>query len=87
MKNFVKRSVCLIFALIMLLTSIVCVSAQPVPADADDGAQIASAGDSDIMPCADEIIWKYMTINGCLYKRRWNVTQQTWYDRAWIYVG
>ncbi len=87
MKNFVKRSVCLIFALIMMLTSIFCVSAISATAADNDGAQIASAGDTEIMPRADELVWKYMTVNGCLYKRRWNVTRDEWYDRAWIYVG
>lgn len=87
MKNFVKRSVCLIFALVMMLTSIFCVSAISASAADNDGAQIASAGDTEIMPCADVLVWKYMTVNGCLYKRRWNVTRDEWYDRAWIYVG
>lgn len=87
MKNFVKRSVCLVFALVMMLTSIFCVSAISASAADNDGAQIASAGDTEIMPRADVLEWKYMTVNGCLYKRRWNVTRDEWYDRAWIYVG
>lgn len=84
MKNFVKRSVCLVFALVMILTSIFCVSAISASAAGNDGAQVASAGDAEIMPRADVIIWKYMTMDGILYKRRWNLTQNKWYDRAWV---
>lgn len=83
MKRTIKTILSLTFVLIMLVSTVLCVSAIQVPAD-DDGVQIASADGDGIMPRADEIVWKYKTMNGILYKRRWNETTQSWYDRAWV---
>lgn len=33
---------------------------------------------------SDVLVWKYKTIGGVTYKRRWNETKSCWYDPAWI---
>lgn len=83
MKRTIKTILSLTFVLIMLMSTVLCVSAVQVPAD-DDGVQIASADGDEVMPCADDIVWKYKYMNGILYKRRWNNATGTWYDRAWV---
>ena len=35
---------------------------------------------------AYELVWKYKSENGHLYRRRWNKTLNKWYDPAWILV-
>ncbi len=87
MKIYVKRSLCLVFVLIMMMSSLFCVSAAEVATDNNDGVMITAVGGSDAEPLADTIVWKYKTVDGVLYKRRWNETQQKWYDSAWIKVG
>ncbi|MDO4465745.1 MAG: hypothetical protein Q4C49_01910 [Bacillota bacterium] len=32
----------------------------------------------------DELVWRYKIINGLLYKRLWNVTQNKWQNDNWI---
>lgn len=83
MKRTIKTILSLIFVLIMLLSTVVCASAVQIPADSD-AVVLADADGADVMPLADEIVWKYTTMNGILYKRRWNNTTGSWYDRAWV---
>lgn len=83
MKRTIKTILSLTFVLIMLMSTVLCVSAVQVPAD-DDGVQIASVDGDEVMPRADVLVWKYTYMNGILYKRRWNETTDSWYDRAWI---
>lgn len=33
-----------------------------------------------------QLVWKYATFDGHLWKRRWNVTLGEWYDPDWILV-
>lgn len=35
---------------------------------------------------AYELVWKYKSENGHMWKRRWNMTLGGWYDPAWILV-
>ncbi|MBE6824220.1 MAG: hypothetical protein E7513_02620 [Ruminococcaceae bacterium] len=86
MKKFVKRSLCMLFALLMMVSAVVCVSAEEVPVDENDGVQLCALVDPDVEPMADVIVWKYKTVNGVLYKRRWNETKCVWVDSAWIKV-
>ncbi len=40
--------------------------------------------EQEIVIRSDVLEWRYKTIAGVLYKRRWNVTQNCWYDSSWI---
>lgn len=89
MKKTVKKSASFVCAVVMLLTSGVGASAAEIakPMGQNDGVSIAAVGGDISDPNADTIIWKYKTIDGKLYKRRWNQTKECWYDSAWILVG
>lgn len=41
------------------------------------------AENSDVTPQAEVTEYKYMTINGYLYKRLWSVTRGVWIDDRW----
>lgn len=43
--------------------------------------------DGDISTYADEIVWYYRIYKGRRQKRRWNLTQGKWVDKAWIDLG
>lgn len=43
----------------------------------------AEAGAGEIMPLADEIVWKYKHENGVFYKRQYNETKKVWIG-SWI---
>lgn len=36
------------------------------------------AADATIVPMADVIVWKYKSINGHVYRRRYNSTKRVW---------
>lgn len=40
---------------------------------------------SEITPFGDRIVWKYKTINGVLYRRKYNYTKKEWIG-DWIKV-
>ncbi|MDD3184016.1 MAG: hypothetical protein PHD70_02455 [Anaerostipes sp.] len=44
-----------------------------------------TVSDISITPRKDKIIWKYRFINGTLYKRKYNVTQEKWLG-SWVKV-
>ncbi len=89
MKKSTKRRASFVCAVIMLLTSGVGASAVETtqPIDQNDGIMLTATGGDVSDPMADVIVWKYNTINGKLYKRRWNETKSVWVDPAWILVG
>lgn len=52
-----------------------------------DSTVVSAVGSGEtVSPNADELVWKYQTIGGVEYKRRWNKTKECWYDPAWIPV-
>ncbi|MBR2714715.1 MAG: hypothetical protein IKB73_00720 [Ruminococcus sp.] len=88
MKKKMRRRLGLVCAMVMILTSVVGASAEEVDTTVDDNNVVvlaAAGGENDTM--ADNIVWKYKTINGKTYKRRWNNTKQVWVDPSWILVG
>lgn len=46
---------------------------------------LPSDDNSAIAPCADVIGWRYKTINGKLYRRKYNYTQEKWIE-SWELV-
>lgn len=46
-------------------------------------AASADAAPPEISPASHSIIWKYKTINGVLYKRKYNQTTKQWIGK-WI---
>ena len=75
-----KRILCALGATLIMATSIPNVFAAnspPVP---------TSCGESEIMPYADVIIYRYRISNGKRQYRRWNKTRGYWVDPYWLDV-
>lgn len=73
MKNRIVAGVFLLVALISLPIN--------VEAEVNDTYQIESmivTEENSIMPCADIIKWRYKTVNGVLYKRKFNYSKNEW---------
>lgn len=76
MKKLALRATVLLMALLVLMSSAVCVSAHTATEPEDDGTSVAS----EEIESRDNYVytWKYKTVNGVLYKRKYNVTLQQW---------
>lgn len=87
MKKGFKSALVIGLALLMVLSSLVIVSAEELtPAD-DEVVISASAGGGTASPMAYHLVWKYRNYYGRMQKRRWNLTLAEWYDPAWIDVN
>lgn len=74
MKKLALRATVLLMALLVLMSSAVCVSAHTATEPEDDGTSVAS----EEIETRDTYVWRYKTENGVLYKRKYNVTTQQW---------
>lgn len=48
-----------------------------------DEPAVVSADEATISPRAEDVGYKYTTINGKKYKRLWSYTYNRWIDDAW----
>lgn len=85
MKQIIKSALIVTLALIMAVSSLIIVSAEDIAAADDETVITASITDTDGTR-AYQLVWKYKSENGHLYRRRWNMTLGEWYDPAWILV-
>ena len=53
-------------------------SVQPRECSVPQTIYYAMPGEEDISPYADDIRWVYKTINGVVYRRKYNYTKQVW---------
>ena len=84
MKQLFKTILALTMAAIMSFTMIsVAAAEEVVPEEELTGITVSVYDDG---AKAYELVWKFKTGNGHLYKRRWNETLNCWYDPAWILV-
>lgn len=68
---------CMAFGAVPGLPAIMAMPVQVEAAEADD----------TVSPCADQIVWRYRTLDdGTIQKRRWNATKGYWVDPKWIFV-
>lgn len=75
-----KRILCTLGAALIMATSIpnaFAANLPPVP---------TSCGESEIVPYADVIIYRYRIANGRKQYRRWNETRGYWVDPYWLDV-
>ena len=73
-----KRILCALSAALIMATSI------PVAFAANVPSVPTSGGESEIVPYADVIVYKYRIANGRKQYRRWNETRGYWVDPYWI---
>lgn len=83
MKHIAKIIGAALLALVMVFSSLIIVSAETT--DTENDTTVVSIQD-DGGSKAYQLVWKYKTENGHLYRRRWNKTLGQWYDPAWILV-
>jgi hypothetical protein len=84
MKKLFKSILIIVLALVIAVSSLIIVSAEEVKSGEDE-TEIIVIDDGDGTR-AYELVWKFMSLNGHMYKRRWNATLGCWYDPAWILV-
>lgn len=86
MKRYIKGIVTVLLAIVMAISSFIVVSAEVTNEEINNNTNITfTAGDSDGTR-AYQLVWRYKSSGGHMYKRRWNATLGAWYDPDWILV-
>lgn len=70
---------------VVLVFSVSCVSATATRVESDNNNETKIIYDTGAKN--DNIVYKYKTVGGVLYYRRWNETKQVWVDPDWIRVN
>ena len=83
MKRLIKSVLALILTLSMVISSLVVVAADTITDKGDDETSLFTNDDGNR---AYELVWKFKSDNGHMWKRRWNMTLGCWYDPEWILV-
>ena len=86
MKKCITLVTVLTLVLTVLLSSLIIVSAETIEAksDSDDNKSVTIIEDDGGR--AYELVWRFMSYDGHMWKRRWNKTLGEWYDPDWILV-
>lgn len=85
MNKIIKRASAFLLCAVMMITSVVFVSAAEVEsAEIEETTINAAITPPDAEIQADVIVWKTRIYNGQLQKRRWNETRDIWVDPYWI---
>lgn len=83
MKQLFKTLIALCMIVMIAFSAMIVVSAET--AESEEGTVTVSIAD-DGGSRAYQLVWRYKESNGHIYKRRWNLTLNKWYDPAWILV-
>lgn len=87
MSKAIKTASVFILALIMAVSSlVVTAAAEDNSPSSEETVIIVTIQDDDGSTRAYELVWKYKSENGHLWRRRWNATLGGWYDPDWILV-
>lgn len=82
-----KKTLCafliVVLTLVVVLSTFIVAYAETTAPSSDDGTVITVTDDGGR---AYELVWKYKSQDGHMWKRRWNRTLGEWYDPAWILV-
>lgn len=84
MNKVLKAIITLSIATMMMLSSVAIVTAEEVIKPKDE-IVVTATQDGDTSR-AYQLVWKYKSSGGHMYKRRWNATLGAWYDPEWILV-
>lgn len=84
MNKVLKAIITLSIATMMMLSSVAIVTAEEVIKPKDE-IVVTATQDGDTSR-AYQLVWKYKSSGGHMYKRRWNATLGIWYDPDWIFV-
>lgn len=83
MKKTLHAFLIIVLALVVVSSTFIVASAETAVTNSDGGTVITV---TDGGGRAYELVWKYKSQDGHMWKRRWNMTTGEWYDPAWILV-
>ena len=84
MKQLFRAIVALVMAAIMSCATVVVAAAEDATPEEDSTGITVSLEDNGSK--AYTLVWRYKESNGHMYRRRWNLTLNCWYDPEWILV-
>ena len=73
----------IVLALVVVSSTFIITYAETIPNTDDDGTVITVTDDGGR---AYQLVWRFKSQDGHMWKRRWNRTLGEWYDPAWILV-
>lgn len=83
MKKTLRAFLIIVLAIVVVSSTFIVACAETTTNTEGDGTVITVTDDGGR---AYELIWKYKSQDGHMWKRRWNMTTGEWYDPAWILV-
>ena len=84
MKKTLRTFLIVVLALVVVSSTFIVAYAETTATTDDDGGTVITITDDGGR--AYELVWKYKSQDGHLWRRRWNMTTGEWYDPAWIMV-
>ena len=84
MKKIIRATLIVALALVMVVSSCIIVAAENTENTNNDGSSVIDNIDGGTREY--QLVWKFKSSGGHMYKRRWNATLGIWYDPAWILV-
>lgn len=83
MKKILCSFLIVVLTLVVISSTFIIASAETTATTGDDGTVITVIDNGGR---AYELVWKFKSQDGHMWKRRWNMTLGEWYDPAWILV-
>lgn len=84
MQKTLRAILIVILALAVISSTFIVAYAETTVTTDDDGGTVITIKDDGGR--AYQLVWKYKSQDGHLWRRRWNMTLGEWYDPAWILV-
>ena len=83
MKKILCSFLIVALTLVVISSTFIIANAETTATTGDDGTVITVIDNGGR---AYELVWKFKSQDGHMWKRRWNRTTGEWYDPAWILV-
>ena len=83
MKKILCSFLIVALTLVVISSTFIIANAETTATTGDDGTVITVIDNGGR---AYELVWKFKSQDGHMWKRRWNMTLGEWYDPAWILV-
>lgn len=83
MKKILCSFLIVALTLVVISSTFIIANAETTATTGDDGTVITVIDNGGR---AYELVWKFKSQDGHMWKRRWNMTTGEWYDPAWILV-
>ena len=83
MKKTLRAFLIIVLAIVVVSSTFIVAYAETVPNNNGDDTKVTIVDDGGR---AYQLVWRYKSQDGHLWRRRWNATTGEWYDPAWILV-